>query len=200
FDKYTDRAWEPATERVRELFSDAEVAVPTQDDWLALKAGVQKYGIYNQNLQAVPPTGSISYLNNSTASLHPVASQVEIRQERQGGQDRSRLLPGALPDQRQPGLLPGRVRDRLREDHRHVRGGHPARGPGAVVDPVLQGHGHHTRGQPCADLRVAQGDQDPVLHPRASARARGHRSRGLRLVHALSTAAQTLTRHQEEIR
>src|SRR5699024_9444719 len=81
FDKYTDRAWEPATERVRELFSDAEVAVPTQDDWLALKADVQKYGIYNQNLQAVPPTGSISYINNSTSSIHPVASKIEIRKE-----------------------------------------------------------------------------------------------------------------------
>src|SRR3712207_8655850 len=39
----------------------------------------------------------------------------------QGGQDRPRLLPGALPDERQPGVLPGRLRDRLREDHRHLR-------------------------------------------------------------------------------
>ncbi|MBB1011297.1 ribonucleoside-diphosphate reductase class Ib alpha subunit [Dietzia kunjamensis] len=81
FDKYTDQAWEPATERVRQLFSDAEVAIPTQEDWRALKADVQKYGIYNQNLQAVPPTGSISYINNSTSSIHPVASKIEIRKE-----------------------------------------------------------------------------------------------------------------------
>src|SRR5699024_1833414 len=40
-----------------------------------------KYGIYNQNLQAVPPTGSISYINNSTSSIHPVASKIEIRKE-----------------------------------------------------------------------------------------------------------------------
>ena len=36
---------------------------------------------YNQNLQAVPPTGSISYINNSTSSIHPVASKIEIRKE-----------------------------------------------------------------------------------------------------------------------
>jgi ribonucleoside-diphosphate reductase alpha chain len=39
------------------------------------------FGIYNQNLQAVPPTGSISYINNSTSSIHPIASQIEIRKE-----------------------------------------------------------------------------------------------------------------------
>ena len=81
FDKYTDQVWEPATDKVRQLFADSEVAIPTQDDWRELKADVQKYGIYNQNLQAVPPTGSISYINNSTASIHPVASKIEIRKE-----------------------------------------------------------------------------------------------------------------------
>ncbi|MCM3896669.1 class 1b ribonucleoside-diphosphate reductase subunit alpha [Gordonia sputi] len=81
FDKYTDQAWEPATERVRELFADAEIDIPTQDDWRELKAAVQRDGIYNQNLQAVPPTGSISYINHSTSSIHPVAAKIEIRKE-----------------------------------------------------------------------------------------------------------------------
>ncbi|TDP92301.1 ribonucleoside-diphosphate reductase class 1b alpha subunit [Leucobacter luti] len=81
FDKYTDEVWEPATERVRELFADANVEIPTQADWAALKASVMEHGIYNQNLQAVPPTGSISYINNSTSSIHPIASKVEIRKE-----------------------------------------------------------------------------------------------------------------------
>ena len=81
FDKYTDRVWAPATERVAELFADAGVHVPTQEDWLALKASVMEHGIYNQNLQAVPPTGSISYINHSTSSIHPVASKIEIRKE-----------------------------------------------------------------------------------------------------------------------
>ena len=81
FDKYTEEAWEPATARVRELFAEANVHIPTQEDWLELKARVQEHGIYNQNLQAVPPTGSISYINNSTSSIHPIASKIEIRKE-----------------------------------------------------------------------------------------------------------------------
>jgi ribonucleoside-diphosphate reductase alpha chain len=81
FDKYTDQVWAPTTEKAKELFAKASVAIPTQDDWKALKASVMKHGIYNQNLQAVPPTGSISYINNSTSSIHPIASRVEVRKE-----------------------------------------------------------------------------------------------------------------------
>lgn len=81
FDKYTDQAWVPATDRVREIFASSSVHLPTQEDWRALKASVQAHGMYNQNLQAVPPTGSISYINNSTSSIHPVASKIEIRKE-----------------------------------------------------------------------------------------------------------------------
>ncbi|MDZ8172010.1 class 1b ribonucleoside-diphosphate reductase subunit alpha [Microbacterium xanthum] len=79
FDKYTEQEWAPQTEKVKELF--AGMSIPTQDDWRALKASVMEHGIYNQNLQAVPPTGSISYINNSTSSIHPIASKIEIRKE-----------------------------------------------------------------------------------------------------------------------
>ncbi|MCI2957527.1 class 1b ribonucleoside-diphosphate reductase subunit alpha [Agromyces atrinae] len=81
FDKYTDAEWVPETDRVAALFADAGVHIPTQADWAELKASVQEHGIYNQNLQAVPPTGSISYINNSTSSIHPIASKIEIRKE-----------------------------------------------------------------------------------------------------------------------
>jgi ribonucleoside-diphosphate reductase alpha chain len=81
FDKYVNQDWVPATERVAELFRNANIAIPTRADWEQLKASVQEHGIYNQNLQAVPPTGSISYINNSTSSIHPVASKIEIRKE-----------------------------------------------------------------------------------------------------------------------
>ncbi len=79
FDKYTDAEWVPQTAKVAELFEG--IHIPTQDDWRELKASVMEHGIYNQNLQAVPPTGSISYINNSTSSIHPVASKIEIRKE-----------------------------------------------------------------------------------------------------------------------
>jgi ribonucleoside-diphosphate reductase alpha chain len=81
FDKYTEQVWEPQTEKVRQLFADADIRIPTQDDWKRLKESVAAHGIYNQNLQAVPPTGSISYINHSTSSIHPIVSKVEIRKE-----------------------------------------------------------------------------------------------------------------------
>ncbi|WP_034233166.1 class 1b ribonucleoside-diphosphate reductase subunit alpha [Arcanobacterium sp. S3PF19] len=79
FRKYTEKTWEPKTQRVRELF--ANIHIPTRQDWRELQADVEKYGMYNQNLQAVPPTGSISYINNSTSSIHPIVSRIEIRKE-----------------------------------------------------------------------------------------------------------------------
>ncbi|EHI13608.1 ribonucleotide-diphosphate reductase subunit alpha [Mycolicibacterium thermoresistibile ATCC 19527] len=81
FDKYTDQVWEPKTDKVRELFAKANIHIPTQEDWRRLKESVQKHGIYNAYLQAVPPTGSISYINHSTSSIHPIASKIEIRKE-----------------------------------------------------------------------------------------------------------------------
>ena len=81
FDKYVNQVWEPATARVAALFAESNIAIPTQADWVKLKKSVMKHGIYNQNLQAVPPTGSISYINNSTSSIHPIASKIEIRKE-----------------------------------------------------------------------------------------------------------------------
>ena len=81
FDKYTDQAWLPRTEKVRQLFERSGIALPTQDDWQALKASVMAHGLYNRNLQAVPPTGSISYINHSPSSIHPVAAKIEIRKE-----------------------------------------------------------------------------------------------------------------------
>ena len=79
FDKYIEQEWVPATDKVKEMFKNHHI--PTQDDWRELKASIQQHGIYNQNLQAVPPTGSISYINNSTASIHPITSKIEIRKE-----------------------------------------------------------------------------------------------------------------------
>jgi len=81
FAKYISQEWKPKTDKVSRLFAEAGIKIPTQEDWQELKASVMKHGIYNQNLQAVPPTGSISYINNSTSSIHPIASQIEIRKE-----------------------------------------------------------------------------------------------------------------------
>jgi ribonucleoside-diphosphate reductase alpha chain len=81
FDMYTERDWQPETETVKALFEKFGIPVPTRQDWEELKRDVMEHGLYNRNLQAVPPTGSISYINNSTSSIHPIVSKIEIRKE-----------------------------------------------------------------------------------------------------------------------
>lgn len=71
----------PKTEKVEELLKKTTMKVPTQADWAQLKDDVMKYGLYNRYLIAVAPTGSISYVNNSTSSIHPVVAPLEIRKE-----------------------------------------------------------------------------------------------------------------------
>lgn len=81
FDKYVDRDWLPETEKAAALFEKFGITIPGRADWVALKEAVMKDGLFNRNLQAVPPTGSISYINNSTSSIHPIVSKIEIRKE-----------------------------------------------------------------------------------------------------------------------
>ena len=139
FEKYVERTWEPRTARVAELFAEAGVHIPTQDDWRALA----ELGARARHLQPEPAgraADRLDLVHQPLDELDP-PDRVEDR-DPQGRQDRPRLLPGAVHDERQPGVLPGRVRDRLREGHRHLRRGHAARRPGPVADAVLQGHGH----------------------------------------------------------
>ncbi|WP_339758781.1 class 1b ribonucleoside-diphosphate reductase subunit alpha [uncultured Sulfitobacter sp.] len=79
FDTYTTRDWLPESDAVKALFDGKDL--PTREDWAKLRELVMKHGLYNRNLQAVPPTGSISYINNSTSSIHPIVSKIEIRKE-----------------------------------------------------------------------------------------------------------------------
>ena len=81
FDRYDPEEFKPKTKKVQELFASSSIHTPSAQDWEELKQDVAKHGLYNRNLQAVPPTGSISYINNSTSSIHPIASKIEIRKE-----------------------------------------------------------------------------------------------------------------------
>ncbi|MCM7773732.1 class 1b ribonucleoside-diphosphate reductase subunit alpha [Enterobacter asburiae] len=85
FSQYLEGDWQPQTEKVRELFARAGITLPTREMWQQLRDDVMRYGIYNQNLQAVPPTGSISYINHATSSIHPIVSKIEIRKEGKTG-------------------------------------------------------------------------------------------------------------------
>lgn len=83
FDTYLNQEFAPKNVRVKELFDG--IFIPTKSDWTSLKENVMKYGLYHQNRLAVAPNGSISYINDTTASLHPIINRIEERQERKIG-------------------------------------------------------------------------------------------------------------------
>ena len=80
------RKIKPWFEDDKELtFGVGELHAPTLEDWHHLQLEVYKHGMANAYLQAIPPTGSISYINHSTASIHPVVAPIEIRKEGRTG-------------------------------------------------------------------------------------------------------------------
>lgn len=83
FDKYVTKSYAPQTDRVKDLF--AGIFIPQPSDWAELKEAVMRDGLYHQNRMAVAPNGSISYINDTTASLHPIINRIEERQERKIG-------------------------------------------------------------------------------------------------------------------
>lgn len=85
FERYLQGDWQPKTATVRALFARAGIRLPDRDMWLKLRDDVMRHGIYNRNLQAIPPTGSISYINHATSSIHPIVSKIEIRKEGKTG-------------------------------------------------------------------------------------------------------------------
>ncbi|MFL1695509.1 class 1b ribonucleoside-diphosphate reductase subunit alpha [Weissella kandleri] len=80
FQTYLDENIQPKTPKVQQIF--AKHHVPNVHDWVELKQAIQKDGLYNAYRLAIAPTGSISYVNDSTASLHPIINKVEERQEK----------------------------------------------------------------------------------------------------------------------
>ena len=86
FEKFINPAnpewFTPRTEKVKEIF--ANIHIPTSEDWATLARQVKKHGLRLSHTLAIPPTGSISYISNSTSSIHPVAipgGLVETRSE-----------------------------------------------------------------------------------------------------------------------
>ncbi|KRM22216.1 ribonucleoside-diphosphate reductase, alpha subunit [Latilactobacillus graminis DSM 20719] len=83
FDQYLTQDWAPETDKVKALFKD--IMIPTKADWQALKAAIMQDGLYHQNRLAVAPNGSISYINDTSASLQPIVNRIEDRQEKKIG-------------------------------------------------------------------------------------------------------------------
>ncbi len=55
------------------------VPIITQKMWQTLKAEVMQYGLFHSYRLAIAPTGSISYIRSSTASIAPCTERVEVR-------------------------------------------------------------------------------------------------------------------------
>lgn len=77
FDKYVEDSFEPKTDKGKELFKG--IYVPTKEDWKQLKEQVMRDGLYNSYRLAQAPTGSISYVQSSTAAVMPIMDRIEER-------------------------------------------------------------------------------------------------------------------------
>ncbi|MBM7636400.1 class 1b ribonucleoside-diphosphate reductase subunit alpha [Streptococcus saliviloxodontae] len=83
FDKYVTGRFVPKSDKVKELFADH--FIPQSEDWESLRQAVMEDGLYHQNRLAVAPNGSISYINDCSASIHPITQRIEERQEKKIG-------------------------------------------------------------------------------------------------------------------
>lgn len=83
FDKYLTGAFVPKSDKVKSLFDG--IFIPSAEDWADLRDKVMADGLYHQNRLAVAPNGSISYINDVSASIHPVTQRIEERQEKKIG-------------------------------------------------------------------------------------------------------------------
>lgn len=83
FDKYITGQFVPKSDKVKALFDGH--FIPQASDWEALRDAVMADGLYHQNRLAVAPNGSISYINDVSASIHPITQRIEERQEKKIG-------------------------------------------------------------------------------------------------------------------
>lgn len=78
FDKYIEKAYLPATEKVKQLFDG--IQIPDIEDWKVLKEQVMQHGVYHAYRLAIAPNQSTSYIMTSTASVMPIVDTIEVRE------------------------------------------------------------------------------------------------------------------------
>ena len=76
-ERYTEEKYVPTLDKVKEIFKD--VYIPTKDDWTNLIESIKEHGVANGFVNALAPTGNISYVVNATPTILPVIEQVEAR-------------------------------------------------------------------------------------------------------------------------
>ncbi|MEK5502008.1 MULTISPECIES: class 1b ribonucleoside-diphosphate reductase subunit alpha [Bacillus] len=94
FEKYITQDFTPKFEKIAKLFEGMHI--PTKEDWKRLKEFVAEHGLYHSYRLCIAPTGSISYVQSSTASVMPIMERIE---ERTYGNSKTYYpMPGLAPN------------------------------------------------------------------------------------------------------
>ncbi|MBU8785284.1 MULTISPECIES: class 1b ribonucleoside-diphosphate reductase subunit alpha [Bacillus] len=94
FEKYITQDFTPRFEKIAKLFEGMHI--PTKEDWKRLKEFVAEHGLYHSYRLCIAPTGSISYVQSSTASVMPIMERIE---ERTYGNSKTYYpMPGLAPN------------------------------------------------------------------------------------------------------
>ena len=84
FEKYIEGdGYTFKTDRVAQIFSNS--FWPKRADWKDLAEKVAEHGLYHRYRLATAPTGSISYINETSSSIHPITQLIEERDEKKTG-------------------------------------------------------------------------------------------------------------------
>ena len=70
---------QPVTDKVKEMLENIDINLPTKEDWINLDLDIRKYGLYNAYQLTQAPNQSSAYLMETSPSVLPVSSEVEIR-------------------------------------------------------------------------------------------------------------------------
>ncbi|MGG3572184.1 class 1b ribonucleoside-diphosphate reductase subunit alpha [Bacillus gobiensis] len=94
FDKYIQQSFTPKFDKIAKLFEGMHI--PSIEDWKKLKEFVKENGLYHSYRLCIAPTGSISYVQSSTASVMPIMERIE---ERTYGNSKTYYpMPGLAPE------------------------------------------------------------------------------------------------------
>ncbi len=77
FEKYLNEDYVFDNPKINKFFENVDI--PSKEDWQKLAKSIKQHGLYHSYRLAVAPTQSISYIQNSTASIQPIVNQIETR-------------------------------------------------------------------------------------------------------------------------
>ena len=67
------------TNKVKEILNKIDIYIPTKEDWKKLNNNIMENGLYNAYQLAIAPNQSSAYIMETSPSVQPVSSEVEVR-------------------------------------------------------------------------------------------------------------------------